>query len=62
MIAPPAGVRVLMATQPIDFRRKHLPAAPGHWEEFFARAFALDPADRPTTARMFLSQLGRAFS
>jgi len=41
---------------------KHLPAAPGHWEEFFARAFALDPADRPTTARMFLSQLGRAFS
>jgi len=41
---------------------KHLPDAPGRWEEFFAQAFAPDPADRPTSVRMFVSQLGRAFS
>ena len=41
---------------------KHMPEAPRRWEEFFAQAFALDPADRPTSARMFISQLGRAFS
>ena len=40
----------------------HLPDAPGRWQEFFAQAFALDPADRPTNARMFLSQLGQAVS
>ena len=41
---------------------KHLPDAPGRWQEFFAQAFALDPADRPTSVRMFVSQLGRVFS
>jgi serine/threonine-protein kinase len=40
---------------------KHLPDASGRWEEFFAQAFALDPADRPTSVRMLVSQLGRAF-
>ena len=41
---------------------KHLPDAPGRWQEFFAQALALDPAVRPASARMFISQLGRAFS
>jgi tRNA A-37 threonylcarbamoyl transferase component Bud32 len=41
---------------------KHLPDSPGRWQQFFAQAFALDPAERPSSARMFLSQLERAFS
>ena len=33
---------------------KHLPDAPGRWQEFFAQAFALHPADRPTSVQMFV--------
>ncbi len=39
---------------------KHLPGAPARWQEFFARAFALDRSERPSTAQVFLSELERA--
>jgi hypothetical protein len=41
---------------------KHLPDAPASWQELFARALALNPADRPGSAHRFLSQLEHALS
>jgi eukaryotic-like serine/threonine-protein kinase len=41
---------------------KHLPDAPARWQEFFARAFAVNPPERPASARMFLSELEQALS
>lgn len=38
----------------------HLPEAPARWQEFFARAFALDQVKRPGSARVFFSELERA--
>lgn len=41
---------------------RYLPEAPARCQEFFARAFAADPADRPTSARTLFSELERAWS
>ena len=34
-----------------------LPEAPTHWNEFFTRAFSMDPAERPRSAKAFQSEL-----
>ncbi|MCJ7504036.1 MAG: protein kinase [Acidobacteriia bacterium] len=39
---------------------KHLPEAPAQWQEFFARAFALERERRPGSARVFFSALEQA--
>ena len=39
---------------------KHLPEAPMRWQEFFARAFALERERRPGSARVFFSALEQA--
>lgn len=39
---------------------RHLPEAPARWQEFFARAFALEPERRPGSARVFFSGLEKA--
>lgn len=39
---------------------QHLPESPAPWREFFARAFALDHAQRPGSAQAFFSELERA--
>ena len=41
---------------------KYLSDAPGSWQQFFVRALALDPRERPASARMFLSELEQALS
>ena len=41
---------------------RHLPDAPARWQELFARALALNPADRPGTAQRFFSELEQALS
>jgi eukaryotic-like serine/threonine-protein kinase len=43
--------------KPVD---QHLPDAPARWHELFTRAFALEPADRPNSARAFLAELEHA--
>jgi serine/threonine-protein kinase len=40
----------------------HLPDAPMRWQEFFERVLALEPARRPNSALMFLSELERALA
>jgi len=40
----------------------HLTDSPSRWQEFFAQAFASNPTERPTSARMFFRQLERALS
>ncbi len=40
----------------------HLPSAPPNAQEFFVRAFARDPAQRPASAHAFLAALDRALS
>jgi len=42
--------------------QQHLPQAPARWHEFFARAFAVSSATRPSSARDFLEQLEKALS
>ena len=42
--------------------KKHLPGAPARWQEFLARAFAINPSERPASARMFLPELEQALS
>ncbi len=44
---------------PVD---THLAEAPDRWQEFFARAFALDPAQRPDSAQAFISELQRTLT
>lgn len=39
-----------------------LTQAPGGWRPFFARALAVDPANRPDSARTFLAELRQAVS
>jgi tRNA A-37 threonylcarbamoyl transferase component Bud32/uncharacterized membrane protein len=39
---------------------RHLPEAPARWQEFFARAFALERERRPGSARVFFSALEQA--
>jgi serine/threonine-protein kinase len=39
---------------------RHLPEAPAQWQEFFARAFALERERRPGSARVFFSALEQA--
>ena len=39
---------------------EYLPDAPSRWQGFFAQAFALDPNLRPSSARIFHSELKRA--
>ena len=34
-----------------------LPEAPTHWNEFFTRAFSMDPVERPRSAKAFQSEL-----
>ena len=41
---------------------QHLPEAPPRWQEFFARALALEPAPRPNSAREFLAEFEQAFA
>ena len=41
---------------------QHLPEAPPRWQEFFARALALEPAPRPNSAREFLAAFEQAFA
>ncbi len=38
----------------------HLPEAPARWQEFFARALARQPEQRPGSAQLFFSELERA--
>jgi hypothetical protein len=40
----------------------HLPEAPRHWQALFARAFAHEPARRPQSVEMLLSELQAALS
>ena len=40
----------------------HLPEAPQHWQALFARAFAHEPARRPQSVEILLSELHAAFS
>ncbi len=37
----------------------YLPQTPARWEEFFQRAFAQEPVQRPNSARIFFSELER---
>jgi serine/threonine-protein kinase len=39
---------------------RHLPTAPRAWQEFFARAFAVEEEKRPAAARTFLSEMESA--
>ena len=39
---------------------RHLPEAPGPWQQFFERAFAADPGNRPASAQSLFSELDRA--
>jgi hypothetical protein len=41
---------------------RHLPSPPAEWDEFFGRALALDPGQRPATATEFLSELEKALA
>ncbi len=41
---------------------KHLAEAPARWQEFFARAFALEKDKRPTSALTFFSELERSLA
>jgi hypothetical protein len=41
---------------------QHLPEAPARWQDFFARAFAVDRAHRPKSASVFFTELERALS
>jgi serine/threonine-protein kinase len=41
---------------------RRLPSAPATWEEFFRRAFAVEPAQRPGTASEFFSELERVLA
>ncbi len=41
---------------------EHLPAAPSSWQKFFEGAFALDPSNRPDSARSFFHELERVLS
>jgi serine/threonine-protein kinase len=41
---------------------RRLPAAPAAWEEFFGRALAVDPGQRPGAASEFLSELEKALA
>jgi serine/threonine protein kinase len=38
------------------------PSIPDRWREFFGRALALDPAERPPTALMLVADLERALA
>jgi serine/threonine-protein kinase len=40
----------------------YFPDGPTRWQEFFTRAFAINPSERPAFARMFLSELEQALS
>jgi serine/threonine-protein kinase len=40
----------------------HLPESPPRWNEFFARALALDPKHRPDSAHPFFLELQRALA
>jgi serine/threonine protein kinase len=40
----------------------HFPDTPSPWQQFFARAFALNPLERPGSARMFFTELEQALS
>ena len=40
----------------------YFPDGPTRWQEFFTRAFAINPPERPASARMFLSELEQALS
>ncbi len=40
----------------------HLPDAPARWQQFFARALALEASQRPPSARIFFSELERALA
>lgn len=40
----------------------HLPDAPPRWQEFFEHALALESVRRPTSARLFFTELERAFA
>ena len=44
---------------PLD---KNLPKAPERWQEFFARAFAMEVEQRPNTARALLSEFERVLA
>ena len=39
---------------------RHLPEAPGPWQQFFERAFAADPGNRPASAQSLFSEVERA--
>lgn len=39
---------------------RHLPDAPARWQEFFSRAFSLNPSDRPKSAQTFFAELERS--
>ena len=41
---------------------RHVQAAPAAWQEFFARALAVDPRDRPRAAEEFLAELEKALA
>jgi tRNA A-37 threonylcarbamoyl transferase component Bud32 len=40
----------------------HVPEAPASWQDFFARALAFDPSDRPDSATSLFSELEQALS
>ena len=40
----------------------YFPDGPTRWQEFFTRAFAINPPERPASARIFLSELEQALS
>lgn len=41
---------------------RRLPSAPPQWDHLFARALAMDPAQRPRAASEFLSNLERSLA
>jgi tRNA A-37 threonylcarbamoyl transferase component Bud32 len=58
--ATPADWQVALLAGRFTPVARHLPEAPARWQEFFARAFALERERRPGSARVFFSALEQA--
>jgi tRNA A-37 threonylcarbamoyl transferase component Bud32 len=59
--ARPFSGAAMLSGQPTPISA-HKPKAPAGWQDFFARALALDPAQRPGSASEFFSELKQALS
>jgi tRNA A-37 threonylcarbamoyl transferase component Bud32/uncharacterized membrane protein len=59
--ARPFSGAAMLSGQPTPISA-HKPRAPAGWQDFFARALALDPAQRPGSASLFFSELKQALS